>query len=236
LPSDPLKTISNEEQHTLFKDTWKFQWKWFKTVTFLDDKGWLGESIEKTQSIEKDSETTDFYSSNLRNDDRRMFYQTVIFLSHNEHQHHRRYIKLQDVLAISASFMKGIASVCWLFVLWKGQQQLDAKLVDEIFKVAEKQVHADVEEIKTNSMVSTVAIAKKKEVSKVGLLRRVFCWCRSSTTTELSREALSNAISYIHRRIEVTSIVRLFAEFEKVKEVLLSDEQMKEIEAPRNIK
>ena len=209
--------------------------KWFKTVTFVDDKGWLGESIQKIQSIELEREETDFFNSLVSGDGRRQFYQSVIYLTNKKQEHHRRYIKLQDVLAISASFMKGIASVCWLFVMWKGQQQLDRKLVEVIFSISKKHEQAEVDEIKTNCMVSTVTIAKKKEEAKVSFLRRCFCWCRSSTASELSREALSSAISYIHRKIEVTSIVRLFCEFEKVKEILLTDEQMKDIEAPRNI-
>lgn len=162
LPTDPLKTISKEEQHLLFKEVRKTQWKWFKTITFLEDKGWLGESIEKSNSIEFVNETTDSLSSNLWNDDSRQFYRAIIVLSHKEEQHYRRYIKLQDILTISASFMKGIASVCWLYVIWQGQKQLDRKLVEEIFSISNKQINAEIEEIKSNSMVSTMMVPEKK--------------------------------------------------------------------------
>ena len=236
LVNDPLITTGNEEQHLLFKDTYKFQFKWFKMVTFLDDKGWLGESIQTTTSIEKDLETTDFFNSRVWNDERRVFFQTVIFLSHKEQQHHRRYIKLQDVLAISASFMKGIASACWLYVLWQGQKQLDNKLIEDIFNFEEKQAKANVPEIKDNSLMSTLAVAKKtKDALNPGFLACCFNSCWSKKSTKVNIEVLTSAIAFVHRKIEVTSIIRLFNEFEKTKEIVLSNEQNQEVENYRNM-
>ena len=236
LPENPLQTISVEENTVLHKDTVKLQWKFFKMVTFLDDKGWLTESTHKTQSIEKDRETTDFLNSNVFNSDIRYFYQTLILLNSKEQEHHRRYLKIQDVIAISSSFMKGIASFCWIYVLYQGQKQLDKKLVENVFKVEIKQMHSKTEEIKTNSIVSTAVIAKRKEkTNKPGFFARCFCWCRQSATNSISNENLASAISYINSKIEVTAIVRMFEDFEKLKEILLSEEQMKELEVMRRI-
>ena len=236
LINDPLKTISNEEVHLVLKDTFKLQWKWQKLVSFLDDKGWFGESITTTDSFEMDYQNTDFYNSRRWNDARRMFYRNLISVTHKEQQHRRRYLKVQDVIAISASFMKGIASICFLYVIWKGQKDLDTELVETIFNVEKKEPNKPNHDIKDNSLVSVLPVVKKQEDKPIpGFFSRIFSWCQSKSTPEISREQYLKAITYINEKLEVTSIVKLFDQFEKLKDFVLTDDQKKDLEEQRSI-
>lgn len=234
-PVDPLKTISQEEQHILKIDTFKSEWKWFKKITFLDDQGWFYEAIDKTQSIELERQTSDFYNLTYTETKRIMFYRVILMMSHSEQEHFRRYIKIQDVIATSASFVKGIAAICWLFVLWKGQKQLDQKLAEELFYVDKKNLNVVVEVLQ-DSYVSTAQVAKpKQEVPKKSFFSCCFNLCKEKTVSKLSNEAVSNATNYIHSKLDVLSIVRLFKQFEQMKEMVLTEAQLQELTGESNV-
>ena len=236
LSVNPLKTIGMEEQHLLRSDTYKFEWKWFKQITFLDDQGWLGESIDITHSMELERDRSDFFNLIFRSNKQNIYYRSLLMMSHTEQEHHRRYIKLTDILAISASFIKGISTICFFYVLWRGQEQLDRELVNELFTLDKNQLHADLTEIKKDSFVSTTEIVKKKEeVTEPTLFQRLCnCW-KKKENTKVSNQSILNAISFMKSKLEVTALIKLFDQFEKMKEFLLNQEQQKEMENSKKI-
>ena len=160
----------------------------------------------------------------------RYFYQGIIQINKNEQQFKRRFLKIQDVIAVSINFVKTVAACCFLTNLYVSSDTRTKRLIEKLF--TSKPQHAEQSvEIKVNTVVSKVGLTSvKRPEETVGWIERIVCCCRRKVISQTSKEFFKQAENYILTCFEVVSIVRLFKNFEKLKDLTLSEEVKEEME------
>ena len=165
-----------------------------------------------------------------------MFYLGAFFLNKKTVEFNRRWLKVQDVIAVAGSFVKTTGAGCFLVVIWKATETRDRRIIEKLLNmessVAERTA---VQDIKVDSITSTTYFPKRELEEKPGLRARWFNWCRKSKANKYSDEFFEKARGYIKEKIDVIALVRLFDSFEKLKEITLTVEQLQEFSDLRNV-
>ena len=230
LSENAFKTVYDQEMHAILKSTFKIDWKYFNVVTLFDDQGFLNESIEKYQSLKNEYSRSDYYSSDMYGTETRYFYQGLIAINRNEQQFKRRFLKIQDVIAVSINFVKTIAACCYLINLYVSTNSRTKKLIEKLFSCKPQHVEQSVE-VKVNTVTSKVQLTPIiRQEEKVGWIESLICCWRQKAISQNYKEFKKQAERYISNCFEVVSIVRLFKNFEKLKELALSEEEKQELE------
>ena len=230
-----FKTIFDQEVNIIDRNTWKLEFKFFNAVTLFDDQGFLSESIEKQNSLKLEFTRSDFYSSKVGVSNNRMFHQTLIQVNKNEQQFKRRFFKVQDVIAVSINFIKSCAAACYLINIYFSTGNRTKKLIEKLFDTKTDQVEQSLE-MKVNTVVSKVNLKElKKPEEQVGWIERIIFCCRKKIISKSSKEFFMQGEKYIANCFEVVSIIQLFKNFEKLKEMTLTEEEKEELEGQNRI-
>ena len=236
LANKALKQVTLQQEYVLNREIQLAVWKNFNLVTLNDDIGWFNQDMQRSQSIFNQKERSETYSSQYFNREFRFFFQGVIVLNKKEREINRRWMKIQDVIALVSSFIKTIAAVIFLIVLNFSSERRDKLLMERLWKTNDlPKDKREVEEVKLDSIVSTVLVQKKRdELERPSFFDRLTSWCRKSIVAEESKELLKHTRTYIREKIDVIAIVQLYQNLEMLKDVLLTEDQKIEIENKKN--
>ena len=230
LTENAFKTIHDQEQHLISKSTYKIDWKYFNIISLLDDQGFLSESVEKYESIKHEFSRSDFFSSNINNTKERYFYRAIVSINKNEQQLKRRFLKIQDVIAVSINFVKTVAATCYLINFYFSSYARSKRLTEYFFTTKAEHVTESLE-IKVNTVVSKMQLTQeKKPEEKVGWIERIFCCWRQKEGSKNTADFFKQAKRNIGNCFEVVSIVRLFKNFEKLRDLALPEEEKEKFE------
>ena len=144
-------------------------------MTLLDDIGWLTERlVEPIDAIEQDeSLPTNFGPYIFDHGKRRLFYQTIFLVNSKTLTYRRRYMKLQDVMALVSGTVKLVVAVNFFFARLVAVFLRQRYLIEEYFEV-KQQVKEEVPAV--NSIVSSSTEVKVKESSKKISRVGIFEW------------------------------------------------------------
>ena len=232
IPGNSLKTIPMQEQIYLKKTEFLYESIELNMVTLNDDSGWLLESFSKTNSMAHERTKPSFWNTDFYQGGSHYFYMNTINLNKKEIEFNRRYMKIQDVLAVSSGFIKLFASLCYFINNYFETRDRTNRLIESLFKSRLNNVReASVEEvvIRKNESSTSIVNLPKTEIKNNFCVRYLGCLWRQAISTKMSKEYYEQAKKYIDNCFDAYGVVRIHVNVANLNEFLLTSEQKEKV-------
>ena len=236
LQNNALKTVLKKERQGILPSAFKYEKKLFKKVTLLDDIGWLTEKlVEPIEALEQDAtlpiSSGPYFAADGK---RRLFFQAVFMANNKQLTYHRRYMKMQDVMALVGGTVKLVVTVNFFLAKLVAVFLRQKALVEEYFETKQ---HMKEEVPLVNSIVSSSVEVKVKKNNKAESTIGFFEWyltcARQSAVRKGTLAFYRKASDYISERMDVCSILDIFEKFQRLSEAVLTEEQLNELSSKR---
>ena len=236
VPNNALKTVIKKERQAILPSSFRFEQKWFKRVSLQDDLGWLAENLTNPiESVDQDeSLSTSSGPYIYGNGKLRLFNQILFMVNSKTLTFTRRYMKLQDLMALIGGTIKIIVSVNFFFARLVAIYLRQRALIEDYFEL-KREMKENVPAI--NSIVTSSAEVKVKENIKGATSIGFFEWYISCGRPSAVRQGTllfyRKANEYIGERMDVCSILELFEKFSRLSEAVLTEDQMHEFSSKK---
>ena len=230
-------------------ETNRFEYRFLKQVSLIDDIGWLTEKLDKSHSIVVEKIQQSLIKNNLTQEGSVRIFSTAIWMKRSQLDFKRRFMKLQDVVTQVLAFFKGIFSICMYFVVSYALFKLTDEMIDGYFEVNKNykvnkpgaNIHVQ-EADKVDTIVNNSSGKIKKSDVNQGFNEKIWFlafsfsgWYRQSVEQKSRIEFFKQARDFIDGRLDVMNILMLTDKFEKLVEMALSEEQQIELQSKHSV-
>ena len=228
-PYDPLTTFYDTKTHYLFQGNVRRELRFMQLVTSIDDHGWVFQSKSSVTSMMPDRDEPEFYSFDHSKEGPKNYYNGFIRNVKKEKVFSRSFMKLQGLAAEVGGVVKSIIGVFAIYALYMAQEERDNQLEAQFYSVKTKE-DTDKSELQQNNMtnVNSIVNLQRKNTSDDDKCRfwtylLQFCWRR---TEEIRQARIRKQMrAYMHEKMDVSYLFKVFEQFSLMKELFLTDEQ-----------
>ena len=239
---EPIYKFNQDEYTLIDVNTNKWEYFYMENINFTDNTGWIFDNFEKKETISKFSYKYAPNLNNLSEQKQKLFaFNVPIFvMSNRETKINRSFMQLQDLIAQVGGTIKAIilffSSIINFYVVY----QRDLFLLDHVFGVFKNpqskitpettKISQEVSSQKVNTLVK---ISEKINlVPKLSFVTYYFrcCFKQSKEVDEFSN-VIRRGRSYVSERLDILYFLKIFEKFEKMKELVLTEDQINELEA-----
>ena len=231
---DALMTTTEVERFNLRANSFRFEYRYMKKVTLHDDVGWISESIETTNSIDLDNISPQYYTNTLEKEGWINFFDSIFLINRNEKVYKRRFMNLSDVISRVAGSLSPII-ICFRFLVefynvFVRDHELIESLFDPIDFLAKPEERIKYVNKDSRMEESRIDLETPKEEIKIGFITYYFGFIfRKNPILTKSKEFFATARGIMERKMDVRSILEFNEKFEKLCQLILTDEQKNEV-------
>lgn len=237
--------LTNVENQRYFISPTALRWEnnFLKQVTLNDDLGWILESISSSNSVDLDKTDVMYYVNDLSKDEIKGFYGTYFLLNANEKVFKRVFMRIQDVGAQIGGFAKvfisSVTIVYFTFVRYKRDQLLIQSTFDLDSAYVQKQISN--KSVSNNTIVNchvsnSKMIVPEKTVQMIGFFEYYMRCCRNTSEGTKNTDFFNQARAYINKRLDLTSILILQENVERLAKLTLSEEDLQLLNCQQIVK
>ena len=231
---NPLQVYYESQNIRLDKNAFRDENRFMKIVTANDDFGWLYANVT-SQSVMApnyvDLQNLPLLQGRIGNQIWKVFFRSLIWNNKHEKEYNRNFMKIQNLVAIVSGMLKSFLVIFSLSALYKANKDRSIELVRRFYKVkiakSDVSVHPLVKE--TTEMKTIEKPSKEKEMNLSFFAYFLRCYVTS--------EDLKNRLKiyekmqgYLEEKFDLEHFLKVSEQFEKMKDLVLSEEQKELIE------
>lgn len=241
---NPLNEVYKQDRFLIKPETYRREERFMKKVNLNDDKGWIFPIIETKSAYKQEYVSTEFLSNNMALEGTKGIYQAYLFLTNNETDVRRRFMKIQDLFAVVGGVMKILISVFLTIASGFGLYYRTIELIDLLYdlddeatnvanQVPSVEISSQSQE-QVNNFVQKKAVLKAEKRTSVGIFAFYFrSILRKNPAFKESVKALECAKAYLDERLDLEFLLRHYERFNDLVDLVLSEDQKEQLDAKR---
>ena len=238
-PDNPLLIYYESQNIRLDKNVYRFENRYMKIVTSNDDFGWVYPNVtSQTVMAPLFNEFQNLPISEWNTGDGRKgkyYYMALFWNNKTENEYNRSFMKIQDLVAVVSGMLKSFMMVLGLSAFYKANKDRSEEMQERFYKLKVK-VSSDVsvqplvkEATKVNTVVQLNKV-KDKDNDTLSFFAYMFKCCLTSPEMTRKLRIFEKMQAYMEEKFDIEYLLKLFEQFTKMKEMVLSEEQKEFIE------
>ena len=238
-PGSPLKVYYESQTIRLDRNANRSENRFMKLVTANDDFGWLYPNVTSQTVIAPES--VEFQNLPLiqgKAGDKiwKVFFMSLIWNNKHEKEYNRNFMKIQNLMAIVSGMLKSFIVIFGLATFYLANKERSEELRERFYRLKVK-ISSDVsiqplaKEVTQVNTIVQLNKAVEKNRDRLSFFPYLCRCCLTSAEMTKKLRIYEKMQAYMEEKFDIEYLLKMFEQFAKMKDVVLSEEQKELIES-----